>query len=410
MNEGKIIKYYREQSGMTQEQLGRGICSTTHISKIELGQTHYSAEIISLVAERLNINIKEEINTFETVKQELDQWLYAMIMERTQEIEAIKSKFETSKVIEISEYHSYYQLLLARYYLLHENNKKACDIIRTIEGCETSLPPYENSLYKHVRGILFLKNQEYQQAIEILKSIDNEMYNNPEYYYHLAIAYDANDAKHMAYSCAQEALQFFKETSNFLRIIDVEMLLLILKSQDKHHDFKDRRRKYEALIQSCELCHTVARKACVLHNLALEYFIMKDYETAGKLYKQSIDLKDKKSGKYLLSLEGYIQSCLRKKRSSLSELLDLAHEGIGIAEDMNAPLYVYLLTLTTFLIKKEHVKYYTYLNDHALPFFKLSGHVYLVKRSAKELFNYYSKIGQFKKAVDLAKPVMNYQN
>ncbi|UOQ94654.1 hypothetical protein MUO14_06815 [Halobacillus shinanisalinarum] len=73
-------------------------------------------------------------------------------------------------------------------------------------------------------------------------------------------------------------------------------------------------------------------------------------------------------------------------------------------------MYSYILKLTIFLIKKEYAGYYTYLNDHALPFFKRYGHVYLIKRSEKELFNHYSKIGQFKKAVALAQPVMNYEN
>ncbi|WP_163530039.1 helix-turn-helix domain-containing protein [Halobacillus ihumii] len=404
MNEGKIIKFYREQSGMTQEQLGRGICSVTHISKIELGQTHYSSEIVSLVAERLNINMEAEIDNFITVKQKLDRWLYAISLEREQEFEAIRNELADNPFIEISEYHCFYTLLLARYCLLKDKNDDACEIVRNIN--EKTLPPYEFYLFKHVRGILLLKNQEYQQAVEILKSINNEIYKNPEYYYHLAIAYESNDAKHMAYTCAVEALQHFKETSNFLRIIDVEMLLLILKSQDKHHDFNERLRKYEALIQSCELCQTPGRKAKVLHNLAFEYYVREDFETAGRLYNQSMNLKKVNTGNYLLSLEGYIQSCVRGNLSYKGELLSLAENAVQAAEEMDAPLFTYLFNLIIYLIHHDHIKYYSYLSDHALPFFKQYGHVYLVKRSEKELFTYYSKIGQFKKAVALAQPVM----
>ncbi|MGA5690182.1 hypothetical protein [Cytobacillus pseudoceanisediminis] len=35
MYEGKIIKFYREKTKLTQQQLGEGICSDTHVSKIE---------------------------------------------------------------------------------------------------------------------------------------------------------------------------------------------------------------------------------------------------------------------------------------------------------------------------------------------------------------------------------------
>ncbi|MBB2481294.1 helix-turn-helix transcriptional regulator [Bacillus sp. APMAM] len=45
MLEGKIIKFYRESKGMTQKDLGDGICSNTHLSKIERGLTEVSKEL-----------------------------------------------------------------------------------------------------------------------------------------------------------------------------------------------------------------------------------------------------------------------------------------------------------------------------------------------------------------------------
>ncbi|WP_420491563.1 helix-turn-helix domain-containing protein, partial [Neobacillus drentensis] len=52
MYEGKIIKFYREKYKLTQEELGKNICSITHISKIECGQTTFATEIISLLSKR----------------------------------------------------------------------------------------------------------------------------------------------------------------------------------------------------------------------------------------------------------------------------------------------------------------------------------------------------------------------
>ncbi|MCM3393700.1 helix-turn-helix transcriptional regulator [Cytobacillus pseudoceanisediminis] len=39
------MKFYREKAKLTQQQLGEGICSDTHVSKIERGITDYSPEI-----------------------------------------------------------------------------------------------------------------------------------------------------------------------------------------------------------------------------------------------------------------------------------------------------------------------------------------------------------------------------
>ncbi|ASK63918.1 transcriptional regulator [Virgibacillus phasianinus] len=408
MDIGKIIKFYREKSGMTQVQLGKGICSVTHISKIELGQTHCSNEIITLLAKRLNINIETEIKTIKATNLRLEQWLEALIMQWDQEIETIKQELERSDHIAISGRLTFYKLLKARYYLLHEENDRAGDILSDIRSQDTLLSPFEDNFKKHVLGILHLRNQEYVKAIDSLKSIHNDEYNNSEYYYHLAVAYDNNNGKHMAYSYAVKALKYFKKTNNFLKVIDSEMLLLILQSQETLHDFHDRLKKYNALIQTCELCNNTPRKATVLHNMAYEYFTRSDYKTAGGLYKQSMVLKEKESDKYLLSLEGYIQSCARGKLVSDEELLKDAMAGLHSAKRMNASLFIHLFNLTVLLINSDEETYVSYLKDHALPFFKLTGHIFLINRSQKELFYYYSKTEQLDQAVKVAHTVLEH--
>ncbi|USK33128.1 helix-turn-helix transcriptional regulator [Bacillus sp. F19] len=50
MLEGKLIKFYREKEGFTQGELVQGICSVTHLSKIERGITEYSGEITFLLS------------------------------------------------------------------------------------------------------------------------------------------------------------------------------------------------------------------------------------------------------------------------------------------------------------------------------------------------------------------------
>ena len=60
MIEGKLIKFYREKAGLTQGQLCEGICSATHLSKIEREITEYSGEITLLLSQRLNICLENE--------------------------------------------------------------------------------------------------------------------------------------------------------------------------------------------------------------------------------------------------------------------------------------------------------------------------------------------------------------
>ena len=118
MYEGKIIKFYREKYKLTQEQLGKDICSITHISKIECNRTTYNNEIISLLSERLGIEMDVELKKSLNIKHRLTQWHDAIIMELEEEIEQINSELEHYELIAISDYIHLYHLLRVRYFLI----------------------------------------------------------------------------------------------------------------------------------------------------------------------------------------------------------------------------------------------------------------------------------------------------
>ncbi|WP_257348670.1 helix-turn-helix domain-containing protein [Pseudalkalibacillus decolorationis] len=407
MYEGKIIKFYRERAGITQEQLGKDICSATHVSKIELGQTHYSKDILNLLSKRLNIHIEREIDSFKSIQKQLEQWHEAIIMQRNQEMDRLASELESRELIHISDYKNLYTLLQARYHFSKNQDQHALKFIKKIQKLERKLSSYELNLLNHVLGIYYIGNQEFQKAIESLKLIKENTYQNTDYYYHLAISYHANNSDLMAYSCAEQALQFFRKTNNFLRVIDTEMLLLVMQRKDTNYNFNERLKKFESLLQSCELCHSSIRRATILHNLAYEYYCLGDYDNATRHYQNSMNLKEKKTGTYLNSLEGYIEGSIKGNLLSRSELLQLTEKGLSIAEKLNDLLYINLFKLPLYKIQEKHTVYYQYLSDHALPFFKTYGHSLLVNRYEKEMFHYYSKTGQLDKAVDIAQTVMN---
>lgn len=68
MHVGEIIKVFRERNGITQAQLGEGICTTTHVSKIENGKTAYSPEIITLFQNVCKLMSIKKWKPFKTLK------------------------------------------------------------------------------------------------------------------------------------------------------------------------------------------------------------------------------------------------------------------------------------------------------------------------------------------------------
>ncbi|WP_342542369.1 helix-turn-helix transcriptional regulator [Paenisporosarcina sp. FSL H8-0542] len=407
MIEGKIIKYYREKNKLTQEQLGKGICSGTHLSKIERLHTEYAPEIITLLSERLGINIESEITKLNNIKNLLNDWQDVIIMQLFDEMDLINQELEQEDLIQISDYKNLYKLLRVRYLLMHNLTEDALYIIYEIQKNEDKLSSYEANLLKHVLGIYYLAKHEHLKAIQALKSINETDYNNKEYTYHLAAAYHSIESPVMAYFYADKSREFFKEINNYLRVIDAEMLMLIQVKGDG--DFNESIQRFEKLIKSCELCNSPVRKARLLHNLAFEYYRRNNFELASKYYKDSMSMKDNESNPYLLSLEGYIRSLLNGSILPRDKLLQIAKEGLETAIKKNEKIYINLFNLLCYLIQDKEQEYHQFLRDHALPTFKQFGIVYWINRSKKELFNYYIKIEQTNKALKMAELLINHE-
>ncbi|PEL13627.1 helix-turn-helix transcriptional regulator [Bacillus sp. AFS017336] len=405
MYEGKIIKYYREKSQMTQEQLGKGICSSTHISKIERSQTEYAHEIITLLSDRLGIKIEQEILKLQNIKKQIDNWQQAIVMQLFDEVEKINIELEQEELIRISNYINQYKLLRIRYFLIQNLVDKALELIIEIKKIKHKLSPYELNLFRHVLGIYHLTIHEPLNAIQVLKEINNEEYANEEYFYHLASANHSNELSVMAYFYADKARQYFKSINSYLRVIDSEMLMLIQVKDNE--DFTEIIKRFENLIQSCEICKSNERKARVYHNLAFEYYRRNEYELAKKYYFESMKLKDHKSIPYILSLEGYIRSSYYGELLPKGELLQLINEGYQLASEKNDKLFICLFTLLDLLILEKEHDYHRYLSDYSLPYFKKLGFAYLINQSEKELFNYYFKCKQTRKALRMANTLIN---
>ena len=62
MKIGSLIKFHRTKLGMTQNELATGICSISHLSKIENNSKEGNSETIRLLLEKLNIQLHEVKN------------------------------------------------------------------------------------------------------------------------------------------------------------------------------------------------------------------------------------------------------------------------------------------------------------------------------------------------------------
>lgn len=408
MSEGKIIKFYREQAKLTQKQLGQGICSTTHISKIERGLTEYAPEIITLLAERLNINIDEEISHLASIKDKLDYWREMIVSQNMEGATKIKHELSSNPLIDVSNYYNFYLLIKLKHCIKFGHTTEAKQIMKQVFKVKDQLANDELNLYKHVLGIYYAMLNNHSQSLETLKSIDLEQYSNPLVYHDLSIAYFQNKSSVLAYYYAERALTLYKEKNNFLGIIDTESLMLIQFESDPQRDFKETIEKYESILVMCNLCNAADKKAKVLHNFAYEHFRRKHYHKAQHLYKQSLALKNKQTNYYLLSLEGFVSCSYEGQLLTQEELLKHVHEGLKMAKNMQDPLFTVIFKLHKYAILKREKQYYRYIEKKALPLLTAQGHVLLTQRYMKELLQYYSHNENTEEALKIATFLVDY--
>lgn len=411
MQVGEIIKFYRERNGLTQAQLGEGICTATHVSKIEHGKTAFSSEIIALFSERLQIDIQKEIESFQDIEKQLHHWHNAIIMQRMKDVEMIKERLESFPFIHFSKYASLYLLLQIRYYLLKDEGKKAYQMIQQVKKRHPDLPPFERNLLCHIKGIYYLFHQSHSEnphkAIQVLKQINIEEYGNPEYYYHLAAGYHFAESKIMSYHYAEKALRHFKKTNNYIHSFNAEALILLQVGSDIYLDFTELEERYRNLISDSEILGAVNKTGMFHSNLGYEYYRRKEFAKAQKCYEEALRLAEKSSKLYLKRLYNYVNTCLEGKLLRKSILLKKAREGIALARQFDSQLYKILFKLLILAIEDQIDQYYSYLEKKALPYFKLNEYYHWINIFGKKLFTHYAETEQPLKAFQLSNTLMN---
>ncbi|MFC0302149.1 helix-turn-helix domain-containing protein [Virgibacillus soli] len=404
MVEGEIIKFYREKQNMTQAQLGEGICTTTHVSKIERGKTAYSDEIIAMFSERLSIDIKKEIASLGEIDKLLQEWHSAIIMGRTEMIEQIKHDLASITLIQSTYFAAHYRLLQARYYIIHEKWKSAFTILEDIRKSHVNLTAYERNLLFHIYGIYYIgnrvnvKQEGNQKPLQYLKKVNMDEYGNREYYYHLATGYHLVGSRIMAYFYAEKALHYFQETNNYGRALNAESVMLLQMSQDASVDFNELTERYTNLIHNSDTLGLKDKKALFLNNLGFEYFNTGNFTLAKKYYYEALLLDDPNSTSYLLHLCNYVDACLEGNLSRKGILLKKIREGLSRAKKLNSMHFIVLFQLMKLKAEGNDIAYYKFIEEKALPHFSAINHVIYHKRYGKLLFHYYVETSQYMKA------------
>jgi HTH-type transcriptional regulator, quorum sensing regulator NprR len=411
MIEGKIIKFYREKAGLTLEQLSEGICSISHLSRVENG-IYNSKGIIFHLSNRLGISIEDEIKRYSNLQEKLHRWYKTLILQHFVESDQLKMELEEETLVEMQDFRVYYQLISVRNFLSShkieqvDSIKSAHKIIRSLKKMESSLSPHDQNMLKHVQGMYLYATGNYKGCLNMLKSINQNLYKYDEFYYYLAIAYLQIQAYVSAYYYAQKALEYFQKTINVKRMIDTELLILGLLNSKGSFDSQEVKERYEELILISESNQYDSRTAILYNNLAFEYYRRKKYIEAEEYFQKALNLLNEKTPNYLEILDGLISSQVKGNLHSYEKIEKLANKGLKIARSIQSDFWV-SFQLHLYQLNHETDKYNQLIETTFLPLLKKNGNKKLINHYEKKLFQYYSQKNKKQKALEYASSFIN---
>ncbi|MGG0888258.1 helix-turn-helix domain-containing protein [Cytobacillus horneckiae] len=401
--EGRIIKYYREKAKLTQKEIVQGICSITHLSKIEREITEYSSEIITLLCKRLKINMGEEKTKYHAFEKQMEELQHHIILQNDQEIVRLKEALERNPLKDMPDFYASYSLTFARYYLYIGNLEKANEYIKKIDQGNLSLSIFEENFLKHNLGIYYFLTGRNKDCIRVLTSIDHEVYHQNEYYYHLAVAHYVINQNVQSYYYGEIAASYFHKTMNVHRIIDAETLLLVQLNAKSIANYTEIKERYEALFRLCDACGSIARKAKAYHNFAYDLHKRGMYEKSHHYYLQALSLVDESDVIYCMFLENLIGNAYHGNTLNNKELMIEVERGMELLQKNTHALPKFHFQFYYLLLSEQKIQAFQLIEEKILPYYKESGDTLMIEKYERLLFYFYAENGKTKEALSLAK-------
>jgi HTH-type transcriptional regulator, quorum sensing regulator NprR len=403
INIGMIISIYRQQQGITQEELSKGICSVPYLSKLENNKIVANEEIVALLLSRLGLSYENIISEQKQLNEEILAWYQAIIDRDSDKAEQYAHVLpEKIKHIENINLVINYKLTLLRYYLYKKQLSLALQLIEYFDKIKEKLTNGQLLYFYCFYGIYLCLNQQYEDGIEkfeTAKSISDKMrYIEPELIYYLALTYCHLHRPSLTLIYGHKALELFNSSSQYLRSIDCQLMIgisyvIIRQFNHAEHYFHN----ILNIAQSLKLTNIIGK---TLHNLGYLHAVKGDRQKAINYYLKSLDYEknelDYLTTTYYLAKEyalcNDVTSAIMWISDSTSKLETLKIAG-KIAEHLMHKFHCLYLEINR---KEEELQ--KYLEDVAVPFFEQTHDWLYLTDCYEKLADMYAKQFLYKKS------------
>lgn len=281
MKIGYIIKAERLKLGMKQIVLAKGICTPSYLSRIEQNQIKASNEVISLLLERLGIQVEDFVDSHSVDDKALENTIMTVYKEAVIERNLRKAQeklHELEQSIEFvgdSDVYFTFRLVAIRLRLIAGEDLMAIE--KELVQLECQLAAFsqrQQFTFLINAGILSYKRNNVKEAIISFEhAIDMNLWlgdwEQADMNYMMALSYVADDRMAMAIDYIELALEYFQDKLQVRRILDCYLLKgIFYKRKNK---FNDAEKCYMEALAVCENFHLTDRLGSVYHNLGALY-------------------------------------------------------------------------------------------------------------------------------------------
>ncbi|UCZ54268.1 helix-turn-helix transcriptional regulator [Bacillus shivajii] len=411
---GERIYYFRKLNGQTQEQLAHGICSISHLSKIENGHETPGPHILEHLCKRLNISLRivdpqEAVNS---MNKQLDSWYNHLCNRNIEESARLYSVLcKQVELIEDPNTLLKYKLFTLKYTLLNQKLCKATHLVNELKKFKGKLKTDLAFYYFYILGLYHFKKGEYLKSlkhyIKAEESGEELRIEAPELYYQLAVVNMELYRTYYSTKYANHALMLFNDNCNYVRSIECQNISAINAIRVNH--FTEAEKHLYNAFHVSRLLHQEEGMSWTYCNFGYLSFKQGELKESISYYEKSLDTNLEKQG------EKNIITYYRIARSYY-ELNDIKtakkwiEKGLASAEELNNTEFTFhFKVFQTKLSNNSHNHLEDLLKNKVIPHFQDKQIWFYVAKYAETLAEFYAQQFQYKTSAHFFKLVNEAQ-
>ncbi|TFD97038.1 helix-turn-helix domain-containing protein [Jeotgalibacillus sp. R-1-5s-1] len=392
MNVGSIIKYYRTKRGMTQTELSEGICSTSHLSKIETNMYAANEETVGMLLDKLGLKLEEVSERLNEMKELLQEFIEAIF---TQDRELSKSLYEkvleNKDYMEASELVNLYHLYMYRYRIWNQDLEGAREYSKILHKIKNTFNTIESNVYTFFQAIYFTVTEKHEDAIKLIKSfLENPLplgnYWIAEAYYQLSYAHISINQNEAGLIASKKAYDIYVSECNFTRQIHSQMIIGICYM--RLGLYNEALGIYKPLLRNTRMHYRDSLYFSILINYSRCLYLSKEYVKVQRYIDEVLEIVEQYSPAHATSLLIWLENTLKRNRVN-----DQWHSRIHV-----------LRKISEMIDSKYYYHYSVYLEK--FEFSQVDG----VKYAVKWLYPYLIKSKNYSDAREVIEAIIDYYN